>query len=714
MAGYLAGILSVWHAQPIFIGLLVLIGLLLVIRPIKNPSVAVIAAGFGIVYTHYCLTPVDTIPQRVRVLTPPSAAATHSVRLSVRAYPWGRTWVANLPKKTPIDSLHYGDILTIQATRITPEPPTNPGGFDYGLYLKKHRHAGHLRIASYTQTGRLIMNPLAPIAYALKDRIQQIHARSLPPDYRDLLIGLVFGQHGTQLPDDWVDNFQRTGLTHLLVVSGSQVALISGICFNILQLMGLSMRSRIIGIGLINGLFYIMTGGGPSIFRAMVMMMLALILKWRHQRTSPLHIMGTTLAILGLINPLSWLQTGTHLSFLATAALIFGVPQITRSLPAWPPWLSLILAMSIAPFIFTAAALWFVFGQISTGSLLTNMIVGFWIEWLVIIGFFSSAIGILAPIITDWINFSCLGMMQLLTGLVNTVAQWPGMVLSLGKPSIGVVLAIYALIAKLATQRTPLRLTRYHGVYGLALIVGLWLPSLWLTQPFRIIFLDVGQGDSCIIQTPNRHTIVVDTGPPGSGRYVLGPALRRLGVTAIDLVILTHWHRDHVGGFNTLKRQFTIGTVLQRQGANTHYKFDDGTQIDIIYPNNTSTNINNQSITTRVRYGPYQFLLTGDLEQLGERELIAEHSQHLTATVLKLGHHGSKTSSIPEFLDAVAPQIGIVSAGRNNRYRHPHPQTLEACQLRAIKLYRTDHHGAIAFQTDGTSLYSRTWLPERP
>jgi competence protein ComEC len=224
----------------------------------------------------------------------------------------------------------------------------------------------------------------------------------------------------------------------------------------------------------------------------------------------------------------------------------------------------------------------------------------------------------------------------------------------------------------------------------------------------------VGQGDSCIIQTPNRHTIVVDTGPPGSGRYVLGPALRRLGVTAIDLVILTHWHRDHVGGFNTLKRQFTIGTVLQRQGANTHYKFDDGTQIDIIYPNNTSTNINNQSITTRVRYGPYQFLLTGDLEQLGERELIAEHSQHLTATVLKLGHHGSKTSSIPEFLDAVAPQIGIVSAGRNNRYRHPHPQTLEACQWRNITVYRTDHHGAIAFQTDGTSLYSRTWLPERP
>ncbi len=709
MAGYLAGILSVWHAQPIFIGVLVLIGLLLVIRPIKNPSVAVIAAGFGIVYTHYCLTPVDTIPERVRVLTPP----THTAKLTVRAYPWGRTWVANLPRKTPLDALHYGDILTIQATRITPEPPTNPGGFDYGLYLKKHRHAGHLRITSYTQTGRLILNPLAPIAYTLKHRIQQIHARTLPPNYRDLLIGLVFGQHGTQLPDEWVDNFQRTGLTHLLVVSGSKVALISGICFNILQLMGLSMRNRIIGIGLINGLFYIMTGGGPSIFRAMVMMMLALMLKWRHQRTSPLHIMGTTLAILGLINPLSWLQTGTHLSFLATAALIFGVPQITRSLPAWPPWLSLILAMSIAPFLFTAAALWFVFGQISTGSLLTNMVVGFWIEWLVIIGFFSSAIGLLAPIITDWINFSCLGMMQLLTGLVNTVAQWPGMVVSLGKPSLWVVLALYALIAKLATQRNPIQFNRYYGACGLALMVGLWLPSLWLTQPLRIVFLDVGQGDSCIIQTPNRYTIVVDTGPPGSGRYVLGPALRRLGVTAIDVVILTHPHRDHVGGFETLARQFTLGTVLQGSGTNTRYTFDDGTVLDVLYPPNTHNTINNQSITTRVQYGNHQFLLTGDLEAIGERALMAHHSDHLPATVLKLGHHGSKTSSIPEFLDAVSPHIGIVSAGRNNRYRHPHPQTLDACHWRAIKLYRTDHHGAIAFQTDGTSLYSRTWLPER-
>tara|TARA_Y100000389_G_C17465794_1_gene525411 strand:- start:1730 stop:3886 length:2157 start_codon:yes stop_codon:yes gene_type:complete len=711
LTGYLAGILMVWHALPLPVWLLGLVGLcLLVIRPLKNPSVAVIAAGFAIVYTHHCLAPVDTIPQRVRIITPPTASNAYSIKLTVRAYPWGRTWVANLPRKTPRDALRYGDILAIEATRITPQAPTNPGGFDYAKYLKKHRHAGHLRIESYTQTARFIINPLAPIAYALKQRIQHIHARTLPPDYRDLLIGLVFGQHGTQLPDEWVDNFQRTGLTHLLVVSGSQVALISGICFNLLQLMGLSMRNRILGIGLINGLFYIMTGGGPSIFRAMVMMMLALLLKWRHQITSPAHIMGTTLAILGLINPLSWLQTGTHLSFLATAALIFGVPKITESLPEWPKWLSLVLAMSLAPFIFTAAALWFVFGQISTGSLLTNILVGFWIEWLVIIGFFSSAIGLLAPIITDIINFSCLGMMQLLTGLVNTVAQWPGMVISLGKPSLWTILALYALIAKLSTQHAAIRFNRYHGGWGVALIVGLWLPSLWITQPFRIFFLDVGQGDSCIIQTPNRHTIVVDTGPPGSGRYVLGPALRRLGVTAIDLVVLTHWHRDHVGGFNTLKRQFTIGTVLQGTGENTQYAFDDGTFVDTFYQKNTSKNINNQSITTRIRYGQYQFLLTGDLEMTGERELIAHHSQHLPATVLKLGHHGSKTSSTPEFLSAVSPLIGIASAGRNNRYRHPHPKTLNACQLNSIKVYRTDHHGAIAFQTDGTSLYSRTWL----
>ena len=202
----------------------------------------------------------------------------------------------------------------------------------------------------------------------------------------------------------------------------------------------------------------------------------------------------------------------------------------------------------------------------------------------------------------------------------------------------------------------------------------------------------------------------MDTGPPGSGRYVLGPALRRLGVTAIDLVVLTHWHRDHVGGFNTLNRQFTIGTVLQGTGKNTEYAFDDGTFVDTFYPKNTSKNINNQSITTRIRYGQYQFLLTGDLEATGERELIAQHSQHLPATVLKLGHHGSKTSSTPEFLSAVSPLIGIASAGRNNRYRHPHPKTLNACHLNSIKVYRTDHHGAIAFKTDGKSLYSRTWL----
>ena len=564
-----------------------------------------------------------------------------------------------------------------------------------------------LHITSYTPLAPGFKNPIKQVGYAIKARLKTLHERSLPRPYSDLLIGLVFGQHGTKLPDAWTDNFQKTGLTHLLVVSGSQVALLSGICFNLL--FKFPMGIRVLLIGIINSVFYIMTGGGASIFRAIIMMMLTLCLRWASHRTTPMHIMGVTLGIMGLINPLSWFQTGAQLSFLATMSLVFGVPKVASFFPNTRPFIAQLIGLTLAPFLFTSALLWYIFGQISVGSLLTNLLVGFWIEWLVVIGFFSTIIGMILPVITDWINYGCLGMMMLLTGLVNTVSQWPGMVISLGKPALLVPIIAYLVMAYGISRPVIWRMTTTLAL--ISFCFGLWFPSLWLTHPLRVFFLDVGQGDSILIQTPNNHTILIDTGPPGSGRYVIGPSLRYLGITAIDRVILTHPHADHTGGFKTLARQFSIGTVLHDQNRDYYqvYAFNDGVQLRVIYPPRTDENINNVSVSALLTYGDIRFAFTGDLERAGERKLIERYGDTLQATVLKLGHHGSQTSSIPDFLDTVRPAIAVATVGERNRYRHPSPEPVAACAARGIKLYRTDHHGTVAFRTDGTDLYSRTW-----
>jgi beta-lactamase superfamily II metal-dependent hydrolase len=240
----------------------------------------------------------------------------------------------------------------------------------------------------------------------------------------------------------------------------------------------------------------------------------------------------------------------------------------------------------------------------------------------------------------------------------------------------------------------------------------------------RVSFIDVGQGDSILIEAP-AMTVLVDGGERSEGPIVVD-YIRQQGIDALDLVIATHPHADHIGGLLDVLEAFTVGRVIDSGRIHTSQtylnylqriddkdipfevadgqKFDLGQQgvLEVLGPVKEYDDPNNSSVVTMLQFGAISILLTGDMEPAAETDLVAE--REVAATVLKVGHHGSRTSTSPEFLDKVNPQIGVVLVGEGNRYGHPSQEVLQLLEERQVTVYRTDRDGTVVIETDGTKI----------
>ena len=241
----------------------------------------------------------------------------------------------------------------------------------------------------------------------------------------------------------------------------------------------------------------------------------------------------------------------------------------------------------------------------------------------------------------------------------------------------------------------------------------------------RVSFIDVGQGDSILIQSPGGHAVLIDGGEY-SERNKLVAYLEKMNIQAFDYVVATHPHSDHIGGLATILDKFEVKNLLMPDAINNTATFEklleaaENKDIPLtvptpgdlftagiielmtLAPQGTGyADLNNESIVLRMRYGNTAFLFTGDAEALSEKEML-NSGMDLRATILKLGHHGSKTSSSEAFLDTVNPSAVVISCGQGNKYNHPSPETLEKLAQRPhISVFRTDELGTIEMITDG-------------
>lgn len=245
------------------------------------------------------------------------------------------------------------------------------------------------------------------------------------------------------------------------------------------------------------------------------------------------------------------------------------------------------------------------------------------------------------------------------------------------------------------------------------------------TDQLTVHFLDVGQGDSILIQFPNDSVMLVDAGPDGNGAPVIS-YLQQQGVNKIDYLVATHPHADHIGGMTAVIKEFEIDKVYMPKVTHTTKIYEDlllaikekglkitpahagldildqnGLQVTFAAPCSSNyDSLNNYSAVVKIQYGSTSFLLTGDAEEISEQEMLDE-GMDLQADVLKVGHHGSSSSTTPAFLKSVAPKYAVISAGAENKYGHPHQETLDHLADAGVIVCRTDQDGTIVFVSDG-------------
>jgi len=248
------------------------------------------------------------------------------------------------------------------------------------------------------------------------------------------------------------------------------------------------------------------------------------------------------------------------------------------------------------------------------------------------------------------------------------------------------------------------------------------------TDTLEVHFLDVGQGDSILIRFPNGKNMLVDAGKNNSDSTIIN-YLKNNGVKKLDYLIGTHPHEDHIGSLDAVIENFEIGEILMPKVTNNTQTFrdvlsaiknkgllvttakagvniinDDKLSVNILAPCGTTyESLNNFSAVIKVKYGDVSFLFMGDAEEISEKEILASGAD-VNAQVLKVGHHGSQSSTSLEFLKAVSPKYAVISVGEGNDYHHPHQVTLDKLQKAEVTILRTDQIGSIVFSTDGQKI----------
>lgn len=657
-------------------------------------------------------------------------------------------WVAT-SGKVRISAGQYASYLPGDIVEMTGKLEAAPvfEDFDYRAYLARHDIVGTMyRPATKVTRPASATNPAAVIARA-RLRLDASLQHALPEPAASLAGGIAFGRD-SGIPDEQYSDFRSTGLAHIVAVSGSNVSLLAALAFALLVPVA-GRRWALLPAGLLVAAYVVMAGASASVVRAGIMAAILLFGEWIGRPQSSLPGLAAAVILMTAVQPSAAIDVGFQLSVAATAGLIAFGPWLRWALERWlrrgpgralPDLVFESGALTLAATVGTLPITWVNFGRVSLVSPGANVLaapavlVALPLAMLTaVLGTVSAPLGWAAGLVTY-----C--PVALIIAIARGLASVPGA--SIPVPGISGTAAGAAMVALSGAgwlgyrhlapalpdgDRAPKSIVRWRWAIGtalaagsLVLIIRMSLIPIGGPGRFEMRALDVGQGDAILLTTPHGHTMLVDGGVSG---MVLA---RQLGEVlphwdrSIDIVFLTHPDGDHVGGLPGVLRRFEVANTWDTGVSGTsgdaavyaaeagrhtvregdHFELD-GVRVDVLWPP-ASTSVkatNASSLVLRVTFGNTRFLLTGDLEAREQDEMM--RAEDVSADVLKVPHHGSKTSD-PAFFDAVGANLAVISVGAGNPYGHPAPSTLEA--LSSETVLRTDLAGRVTVYSDGTGI----------
>jgi competence protein ComEC len=576
----------------------------------------------------------------------------------------------------------------------------------------------------------------------ISKRLNGVCLRMLPHPYCDLLGSLVLGSSASPPPSDIKEAYRKVGLIHLLVASGQQISLLFGSVLAVTRMLNLSPRLAALFASVCGVVFSIIAGAGPSIVRAFIMSELTLIAPILGRDSDPLSSLSAGAFILLLFDPRMLFDIGFQLSFAATFALLFVAPLLEDGfLCALPKALKGVLAISIAPFLVTMPVIAYNFSQVSLVSVIANALVILWIELLVVIGFAALTLGSIFLPASLLFSGALFFLLKALNAIVFFFAALPFSSALIKQPTFPMILCYYIFIAGALVAMKNKASFKFDGQKALLLslvisVLLVWHVALGSTPSLsgRLLtatFIDVGQGDAILIEAPSGKKVLIDGGEKYQGKYAVMPLLAKKGINKLDAVVLTHPHSDHVGGLLEVLKSVKVDLVIdsgQPHPSNLYVAFlklvdekkikykvarkgdkldlSDGIVCCVLSPStplisSTQSDLNNNSVVLKVVYNKFSFLLAGDIGFAAEERLTGSGAD-LKSEVLKVGHHGSSTSSSSVFLKAVAPKLCVISVGAKNKHGHPGGKTVKRLGSVGAKIYRTDLCGTITITTNGS------------